>query len=39
VQKKVGEGWMYVEPTPSATVVIQCNCTDPPYAEVYMLNK
>ena len=39
VQKKTAEGWLYVEPEPSATVVILCNCTDPPYREVYMLNK
>jgi hypothetical protein len=39
VQKKVAEGWMYVDPTPSATIVIGCSCTDPPFQEVYMLNK
>jgi hypothetical protein len=39
VQKKSPEGWLYIEPTPSATVTIACGCTDPPFQEVYMLNK
>lgn len=38
IQVKLRDGWLYVVPTPSATVLITCPCTDPPYREVYLLN-